>query len=128
MTFSKAVRLRVTYHDPCPRGRQGEPYVSWQGKEKKVRGQIVVYEPKKPRYNGAWGVYDSPRDVLKSIPGLELGEMERNREYAWCCGAGGGARDAYPDFSAWTAAGRLGEAGAHRGRGAGGCRGWVEGG
>ena len=108
--FSKTVPLRVTYHDPCHLGRQGEPYVPWNGKEKKVKGQIVVYEPKKPRYNGAWGVYEPPRDVLKSIPGLELVEMERNREYAWCCGAGGGAREAYPDFSSWTAKERLEEA------------------
>ncbi len=108
--FSKNVPMRVTYHDPCHLGRRGEPYVPWDGKEKKVKNQIVVYEPKKPRYNGAWGVYDPPRDVLKSIPGVELVEMERNREYAWCCGAGGGTRETYPDFSSWTAAERIEEA------------------
>jgi len=108
--FSKTIPMRVTYHDPCHLGRQGEPYVPWEGKEKKVKNQIVIYEPKKPRYNGAWGVYDPPRDVLKSIPGLELVEMERIREYAWCCGAGGGSREAYPDFSSWTAAERIEEA------------------
>ena len=36
--------------------------------------------------------------------------MERIREYAWCCGAGGGVLEAYPDFAAWTAAERLTEA------------------
>jgi Fe-S oxidoreductase len=108
--FSKTIPMRVTYHDPCHLGRQGEPYVPWQGKEKKVKNQIVVYEPRKPRYNGAWGVYDPPRDVIKSIPGLELVEMERIREYAWCCGAGGGVREAYPDFSNWTARERIEEA------------------
>ena len=108
--FSKTIPMRVTYHDPCHLGRQGEPYVPWEGKEKKVKNQIVVYEPRKPRYNGAWGVYDPPRDVLKSIPGIELVEMERIREYAWCCGAGGGAREADPDFSSWTATERIEEA------------------
>jgi len=108
--LTRTVPVRVTYHDPCHLGRQGEPYVPWEGKEKKIKNQIVVYEPKKPRYNGAWGVYDPPRDVLKSIPGLELVEMERIREYAWCCGAGGGSREAYPDFSSWTAAERIEEA------------------
>jgi len=108
--FSKNVPMKITYHDPCHLGRQGEPYVPWEGKEKKIKNQIVVYEPKKPRYNGAWGVYDPPRDVLKSIPGLELVEMERIREYAWCCGAGGGVREAYPDFSNWTATERIEEA------------------
>ena len=100
----------MTYHDPCHLGRQGEPYVPWQGKEKKIKNQMVVYEPRKPRYNGAWGVYDAPRNVLKSIPGIELVEMERIREYAWCCGSGGGVKEAYPEFSNWTATERIEEA------------------
>jgi Fe-S oxidoreductase len=110
LKLSKSVPMRVTYHDPCHLGRQGEPYVPWEGKEKKVKGQIVVYEPRRPRYNGAWGVYEPPRDVLASIPDLELVEMERNREFAWCCGSGGGSREAYPDFSQWTASERIEEA------------------
>ena len=110
LTFSKTIPMRVTYHDPCHLGRQGEPYVPWEGKEKKIKKQIVVYEPRKPRYNGAWGVYDPPRNVLKSIPGIEIVEMERIREYAWCCGAGGGVREAFPEFSNWTATERIEEA------------------
>jgi Fe-S oxidoreductase len=102
--------MKVTYHDPCHLGRQGEPYVPWDGREKKIRGQIVTYEPRRPRYNGAWGVYEPSREILRNIPGLQLVEMERNREYAWCCGAGGGVREAYPDFSAWTAGERIKEA------------------
>jgi Fe-S oxidoreductase len=39
------------------------------------------------RYNE---VYDPPREILKSISGVKLIEMERNREKGMCCGAGGG--------------------------------------
>ena len=110
LKLKNGVPLRVTYHDPCHLGRQGEPYVPWNGVEKKIYNQIVVYDPPKPRYNGAHGIYDEPRDILASIPGIELVEMERIREYAWCCGAGGGARENFPEFSAWTALDRIEEA------------------
>lgn len=110
LQFTKPVDLKVTYHDPCHLGRQGEPYVAWSGKEKKIFGQAVCYEPPKPKYNGAFGVYEAPRNILKAIPGLQLLEMERIKEAAWCCGAGGGAYEAYPEFSRATAKERLKEA------------------
>ena len=36
------------------------------------------------------GIYEEPRNVLRSIPGLEYVELPRNREKALCCGGGGG--------------------------------------
>ncbi|MEW9672911.1 (Fe-S)-binding protein [Ammoniphilus sp. 3BR4] len=39
------------------------------------------------RYND---IYDIPRQILKSIPGVNVLEMERNKQDAMCCGAGGG--------------------------------------
>ncbi|MBN2059200.1 MAG: (Fe-S)-binding protein [Deltaproteobacteria bacterium] len=35
-------------------------------------------------------VYNEPRELLKSVPGLELREMSRTREESLCCGGGGG--------------------------------------
>ena len=40
------------------------------------------------RYNG---IYDAPRRILQSIPGIELVEMIQNRSNSLCCGAGGGS-------------------------------------
>ena len=39
------------------------------------------------RYND---IYDIPRQILKSVPGVKVLEMDRNKEDAMCCGAGGG--------------------------------------
>ena len=39
------------------------------------------------RYND---IYDIPRQILKSIPGVKVLEMERNKSDSMCCGAGGG--------------------------------------
>ncbi len=39
------------------------------------------------RYND---IYDSPRNPLKKVKGLELVEMDRNKDKGFCCGAGGG--------------------------------------
>jgi Fe-S oxidoreductase len=104
----KQVRVKVTYHDPCHLGRLGEPYLHWEGKP--VPGHIRIFEPPKEFRRGTYGVYEPPRDVLKSIPGLKLVEMDRIKEYAWCCGAGGGVKESNPDFAGWTAGERIGEA------------------
>ncbi|MFW9769035.1 MAG: (Fe-S)-binding protein [Candidatus Thorarchaeota archaeon] len=55
----------------------------------------------------AAGVYDEPREIIRAIPGVELVEMETNREAAMCCGAGGGLRSYDPALSKKIAAERV---------------------
>ena len=48
LELTTPVPMTVTYHDPCNLGRQGEPYVPWDGVETKIYGQAVVYDPPRP--------------------------------------------------------------------------------
>ncbi|MBN1656253.1 MAG: respiratory nitrate reductase subunit gamma [Deltaproteobacteria bacterium] len=44
-----------------------------------------------PCYLGRYQrIYDSPREVIKTVPGCELSEMKYNRGQSFCCGGGGG--------------------------------------
>jgi Fe-S oxidoreductase len=106
LKLTRQVDLRVAYHDSCSLSRLSEPWVPWQGE----RGLWGVVTPPLERRRGTNGVYQPPRDILKSIPGLELVEMPRMRENAFCCGAGRGTKEAFPDFALWAAAQRLKEA------------------
>ncbi len=105
---SREVAVKVTYQDPCHLGRLGEPYIPWEGKP--VPGNIRIFDPPKEFRRGTYGVYDAPRNILAGIPGLKLAEMPRTREYAWCCGGGGGVAESNPEFAAWTARERIAEA------------------
>ena len=86
----------------------GEHYIHWEGRE--VIDEIRTLDPPREYRRGTYGVYEAPRDLLRSIPGLKLVEMDRIKEYAWCCGSGGGVSESNPEFSMWTAAERINEA------------------
>jgi heterodisulfide reductase subunit D len=45
------------------------------------------------------GIYDEPRHVLGSLPGVKLIEMPNNRNNGECCGAGGLLKGTEPDLS-----------------------------
>jgi Fe-S oxidoreductase len=43
-----------------------------------------------PCYLGRYNrIYEEPRQILTSIPGIELVEMDSNKEQSLCCGGGG---------------------------------------
>ena len=86
LKFKKNINKIVTYHDPCHMGRH------IQVTKKKI------------------GIFDEPRNLLEAIPGLTLKEMIRNKENAWCCGAGGGVKSAFKDLAIETAIDRIDEA------------------
>lgn len=102
----------VTYHDPCRLGRLAEPFVPWKGEWKIVLNGLRVAEPPIPERNGHGGVYDAPRRLLQSVPGTTLVEMERRREFSYCCGAGASGKEAHPEFADQAARHRLDEAAA----------------
>ncbi len=106
LNFGRELGMKVTYHDPCHLGRLSEPFIPWEGS----RGDFGRHTPPKEFRRGTFGCYDTPRNVIRQVPGVELIEMERIREYSWCCGSGGGVSEAYPDFASWTAAERIEEA------------------
>jgi len=107
---TKNVPLKVTYHDPCNLGRKGEPWIHWKGVITRKPTEPGMHVPPKEFRRGTYGIYEPPRDILNRIPGLRLTEMERIKEYTWCCGAGGGIRDLAPEFATWIALERISEA------------------
>lgn len=59
--------------------------LSWKREVKKT----VIYHD--PCFLGKQnGVYDDPRKVIESIPGVKLVEFDRSRERSLCCEGGGG--------------------------------------
>ena len=80
-----------------------------QGGEIKLRSDT---EPRTVTYHDPChlgrhcGEYDSPRDVIESLP-VDFVEMEANRENAWCCGAGGGVKAGFNDLALWSAEQRI---------------------
>ncbi len=62
-----------------------EGKLSWKGDLEK---KVVFHDPCYLGKQG--GVFDEPRRLLKSIPGVELLEFDRSRERSLCCEGGGG--------------------------------------
>ncbi|GAB4315870.1 MAG: (Fe-S)-binding protein [Promethearchaeota archaeon] len=98
----------VTYHDPCHLGRHfGLEFE----RELIQQSKNLMFDMRKL---GAkleeW--FEIPRSILRAIPGITFREMYRIKMDSMCCGAGGGVRAGFPEFSLKTASRRLDEANA----------------
>ena len=110
LRLTKEVPLTVTYHDPCHLGRNAERYEEWDGDVVDLMPLISINMPPKPKRTGSKGIYNAPRNILRKIPGIKLVEMERIKEYAYCCGAGAGVKSAFPELALYAAKTRIEEA------------------
>lgn len=98
----------VTYHDPCHTGRHfGLEF------EREIinESKNLMFDIRKLGQKlEEW--FDVPRSILRAIPGITFREMYRIKMDSFCCGAGGGVRAGYTDFSLRTSSRRLDEANA----------------
>lgn len=74
----------------------------------KIEGVITYHDP--CHLGRHSGVYDAPRNVIEAIKKDEFIEMRRTRNYAYCCGAGGGVKSAFPELALEIAEDRVKEA------------------
>ena len=101
----------ITYHDPCHLGR----HVAIEIEQDMIKeSKNLMFDMRKigQRIEN-W--YSKPRIILKKLEedvGVKFVEMYRIKLNSMCCGAGGGVRAGYPDFSLRTASLRNDEANA----------------
>jgi len=74
-----------------------------QFKEKKIR--VTYHDP--CDLGRASGVFEAPREILGSIPGVELVELADNRQQCKCCGGGGNLEMVDPELSAALAQAKI---------------------
>lgn len=101
----------VTYHDPCHTGRH---FAIDMEQEMIKKSKNLMFDARKiAQMQNDW--FDIPRVILRKLEedvGIKFVEMYRIKLHSMCCGAGGGVRAGYPDFSLRTASLRCDEANA----------------
>jgi len=75
---------------------------------KEIRKRVTYHDP--CHLGRHLGIFEPPRAILKSIPGVTLVEMERVKNLSRCCGAGAGVMTAFPDMARFAASERIKEA------------------
>ncbi len=76
--------------------------------EKEIPKKVTYHDP--CHLGRHMGIYEEPRELLKKIPGIELVEMPRNRQWAWCCGSGAGVKADFSEIADFASTERLKEA------------------
>lgn len=76
--------------------------------EPKRAGIVTYHDPCDLGRKG--GVYDAPREILRSVPGFTFVEMQQSGEHALCCGGGGDLETFDPDLVQEVAARRIAQA------------------
>lgn len=64
---------------------------------KEINAVVTYHDPCDLGRNS--GLFDSPREVLKAIPGIRLVELPHNRMMSVCCGGGGNLEMVDPELS-----------------------------
>ncbi len=105
LKLSKTQDVRLAYHDACGISRLADPWTPYTGE----RGWMGMVNPRLKRRRGTNGLYAQPRNLLAAIPGVRFVEMPRTRENSFCCGAGRGTKEAFPDLASFSARHRLEE-------------------
>ena len=101
--------MKFTYHDPCHIGRH--IFLERKNELMEESNNMFMDARKVKKIQAEW--FEIPRIILKAIAeanDAEFIEFYRNKEESFCCGAGGGVRAQYPDFSLKTSSRRLDEA------------------
>ncbi len=101
----------VTYHDPCHTGRH---FAVDMEQDIIAKSKNLLMDSRKiKKAIEEW--YEVPRVILRKLEedvGIKFNEMYRIKLDSMCCGAGGGVRAGYPEFSLRTASLRCDEANA----------------
>lgn len=106
------------YPDACGKSGMGfevlhtVQYLNKLAKEQKIKlnpveGKITYHDPCDLGRNS--GIYIEPRQLIQAIPGIEFLELEKNSQYATCCGGGGNVESIDNNLSASIAGIKAGE-------------------
>jgi len=102
LKFSESLPWKVTYHDPCHAGRHLTKFIIDKDGTQLWAGAYINLDETDC-------LYETPRELLRAIPGIDLREMRRIKANSYCCGGGGGVMTGYNDWAQRNAGLRIQE-------------------